>query len=397
MRLDQTACAARTGVPVFRDGGHCAAGAGIVPVMEQLRVGIIGCGKISAAYFKGCREFPILDLVACADLLPERARAQADEFGIARALTPEELLADPTVELVVNLTIPAAHHAVSRAAIDAGKHVWSEKPLAVQRAQGEDLVRAAARARVLLGCAPDTFFGGGHQTSRKLLDDGWIGDPLHAVAFNAGPGHERWHPDPAFYYQPGGGPMFDMGPYYLTALVQLLGPVSSVSGLTRITRPERLITSEPRRGERITVEVPTHVQALLQFVSGAQAAIITSFDVCAHRLPLIEIYGSEGTLAVPDPNGPGGPVALGRARGEWESVPLTHGYTATSRGIGVADMAHALRSGRPHRASGELALHVLDIMQATHEAAANERQVELATTCERPAPLPLGLLHGELD
>ena len=365
--------------------------------MEQLRVGIIGCGKISAAYCKGCREFPILDLVACADLLPERARAQADEFGIARALTPEELLADPSVELVVNLTIPAAHHAVSRAAIDAGKHVWSEKPLAVQRTEGEDLVRTAARAGVLLGCAPDTFFGGGHQTSRKLLDDGWIGEPLHAVAFNAGPGHESWHPDPAFYYQPGGGPMFDMGPYYLTALVQLLGPAVSVTGVTRITRPERLITSEPRRGERITVEVPTHVQGLLQFASGAQAAIITSFDVPAHRLPLIEVYGSEGTLAVPDPNGPGGPVAVARTRGEWEPVPLTHGYTATARGIGVADMAHALRSGRPHRASGGLALHVLDIMQAIHEAAASGRHVELATTCERPAPLPLGLLHGELD
>jgi predicted dehydrogenase len=365
--------------------------------MKRYRVGIIGCGKISAAYFKGCREFPILDVVACADLLPERARAQAEEFAIPRALTPEELLADTAVELVVNLTIPAAHHAVARAAIAAGKHVWSEKPLAVERAEGEELVSAAAAAGVLLGCAPDTFLGGGHQTCRKLLDDGWIGTPLHAVAFMAGPGHESWHPNPAFYYQPGGGPMFDMGPYYLTALVQLLGPVRSVTGLTRITHPERLITSEPRRGERITVEVPTHVQGLLQFASGAQAAIITSFDVQAHHLPRLEIYGSEGSLAVPDPNGPGGPVALGRVREEWEPVPLSHGYTATSRGIGVADMAYALRTGRPQRAGGELALHVLDIMHAIHEAAATGRHVDLITTCERPAPLPLGLLHGELD
>jgi predicted dehydrogenase len=365
--------------------------------MEQLRVGIVGCGKISAAYFKGCREFPILDVVACADLVAERAAEQAAEFGIPRALTPKELLADDGVDLVVNLTIPAAHHAVSRAAIDAGKHVWCEKPLAVERAEGEDLVRAADDAGVLLGCAPDTFFGGGHQTCRKLIDDGWIGEPLHAVAFMAGPGHESWHPDPAFYYQPGGGPMFDMGPYYLTALVHLLGPVRSVAGLTRITRPERLITSEPRRGERITVRVPTHVQGLLEFASGAQATIVTSFDVQAAHLPRIEVFGSERTLSVPDPNGPGGPVAVGQARGEWQEVPLTHGYTATSRGIGVADMAYAIRTGRPHRASGALALHVLDIMHAIHEAAAERRQVDLTTTCARPAPLPLGLQPGSLD
>ncbi len=365
--------------------------------MERLRVGIVGCGKISAAYFKGCREFPILDVVACADLVAERAAAQAAEFGIPRALTPAELLADDGVDLVVNLTIPAAHHAVSRAAIDAGKHVWCEKPLAVERAEGVDLVRAAADAGVLLGCAPDTFFGGGHQTCRKLIDDGWIGEPLHAAAFMAGPGHESWHPDPAFYYQPGGGPMFDMGPYYLTALVHLLGPVRSVAGLTRITRPERLITSEPRRGERISVRVPTHVQGLLEFASGAQAVIVTSFDVQAAHLPRIEVFGSDRTLAVPDPNGPGGPVAVGQARSEWQDVPLTHGYTATSRGIGVADMAYAIRSSRPHRASGTLALHVLDIMHAVHEAAAERRQVELTTTCERPAPLPLGLQPGTLD
>ena len=290
--------------------------------MDQVRVGVIGCGKISGHYFKGCREFPILDVVACADLLPERARAQAEEFGIARVLPPEELLADDAVELVVNLTIPAAHHAVSRAAIAAGKHVWSEKPLAVERGEGEDLVRAATAAGVLLGCAPDTFLGGGHQTCRKLLDDGWIGTPLHAVAFMAGPGPESWHADPAFFYQRGGGPMFDVGPYSLTCLVHLLGPVRSVAGLTRITHPERLITSEPHYGERITVEVPTHVQGLLQFAGGAQALILTSFDVQAANLPALEIYGSEGSLAVPDPNGPAGPVSPGpRPRGVGAGAP----------------------------------------------------------------------------
>lgn len=365
--------------------------------MDPLRVGVIGCGMISSRYLKGCQEFPVLDVIACADQVAGRAEMTAAEFNISRSITPRELIADDSIELVINLTIPHAHYEVSRAAIDAGKHVWSEKPLSVERGKGQELVDTAEKAGVLLGCAPDTFLGGGHQTCRKLIDDGWIGIPQHAVAFLAGAGHESWHPDPRFYYEPGGGPMLDMGVYYLTCLVQLLGPVSSVVGLTKITRSERLITSEPLRGTKMTVQVPTHIQGLIEFTNGAHAAIITSFDVLAHNLPHIEIYGSEGSLSVPDPNQPRGPVAVGRSREEWKEVPLTHGYAETSRSIGVADMAYAIRGGRLHRANGNLALHVLDIMQAIYEAAETASRINLTTTCKQPSPLPLGLKHGELD
>ena len=256
-----------------------------------------------------------------------------------------------------------------------------------------------ARARgVRIGCAPDTFLGAGIQTCRKLIDDGWIGEPVAASAFMMCHGHESWHPDPEFYYKVGGGPMFDMGPYYLTALVALLGPVRRVTGATRITFPERLITSEPRHGTVIKVDVPTHVAGVLEFASGAIATIVTSFDVWHAELPRIEVYGAEGTLSVPDPNCFGGPVRLRRAgASEWSDIPLTHGYSENSRGIAVADMAYAIRSGRKHRASGELAYHVLDVMHAFHDAAREGCHVELESTCARPAPLPMGLAPWTLD
>ena len=225
-----------------------------------------------------------------------------------------------------------------------------------------------------------------------------MGEPVAATAFMTGHGHESWHPDPDFYYQPGGGPMFDMGPYYLTALVVLLGPIRRVTGSARITFPERTITSQPRRGAKIQVNTPTHVAGVMDFASGAVGTVITSFDVWAAQLPRIEIYGSEGSLSVPDPNGFGGPVRIRRPGAtEWSEIPLTHAYAKQSRGLGVADMACALRSGRPHRASGELAYHVLDAMHAFHDASREGRHVELASACARPAPLPMGLREGALD
>ena len=249
-----------------------------------------------------------------------------------------------------------------------------------------------------MGCAPDTFLGAGHQTCRKLIDDGAIGEPVAAAAFMACHGHESWHPDPEFYYKPGGGPMFDMGPYYLTALVNLLGPVRRVTGSARITFPERLITSEPKSGTKITVDVPTHVAGVLDFANGAVATIITSFDVWAHNLPRIDVYGSEGSLSVPDPNGFGGPVRIRRSGdSEWTEVPHTHGCAENGRGIGVADMACALRSGRPHRTSGQLAYHVLDVMHAVHDASREGTHIELESTCDRPTPVPTGLAEGTLD
>jgi len=365
---------------------------------QKTKVGIVGCGKICSIYFKMCQSFENLEVAACADLLPERAKAKAAEFGVPTACTVEELMADRDIQIVVNLTIPNAHFSVAAAALRAGKSVHNEKPLTITRQEAAKLLATARRKGLRVGCAPDTFLGAGQQTCRKLIDDGRIGQPIGATAFMMCHGHESWHPDPEFYYKVGGGPMFDMGPYYLTALVNLMGPVRRVTGMNRITFPERTITSQPKAGTKITVDVPTHVVGVMEFASGAIGTLITSFDVWAAQLPRIEVYGTEGTLGVPDPNGFGGPVLLRRAgEKEWSEAPLTHGYAENSRGIGVADMACAMRSGRPHRASGGLAAHVLDIMHAIHDAAARSKHVTLKTTCARPAPLPTGLREGTLD
>jgi predicted dehydrogenase len=277
------------------------------------------------------------------------------------------------------------------AVIEAGKAVYGEKPLAVTREQGHMLIQAAQQARLRVGSAPDTFLGGGIQTCIKLINDGVIGRPVAVNAFVMGQGPERWHPNPDFYYQPGGGPMFDMGPYYLTALIAMLGPVRRVTGSTQTPTPERTIGSQPFFGQKIIVNTATHIAGVMDFASGVVGVLVASFDVWANQLPRIEVYGTEGTLSCPDPNTFGGPVRLRLAgEKEWREVPLTHGYTSQIRGIGVADMAYAMRSGRQHRASGELAYHVLDIMQAFHEASNEGRHIELSSTCRRPEPLDVG-------
>jgi predicted dehydrogenase len=365
--------------------------------VEPLRVGIIGCGNISAAYLKCAQLFERLRVVGVADLDAERSRARAAEYEV-RAEPVDALLADPEIEAVINLTVPKAHAQVGRQILEAGKHAYGEKPLATEREDGRALLQLADRLKLRVGSAPDTFLGGGLQTARKLIDDGWIGRPVAATAFMMSSGVEMWHPDPAFFYRPGAGPLFDMGPYYLTALISFLGPVKSVSGSAATSFSERRITSKPYAGQMLTVETPTHITSLLEFRSGAVATLITSFDVQASELPRIEVYGSQGTLSVPDPNTFGGPVRIRRAGvKEWSEVPLTHGYVTNSRGLGLADMAHAISSGRPHRASGELAFHVLDVMQATLESAARGCRLEIESCCERPAPLPLGLPEGLLD
>jgi predicted dehydrogenase len=366
--------------------------------MQPVKVGVVGCGNISGIYLQAGQTFDAIEIVACADLILERAREQAARYGVPRACATEELLADPNIEIVVNLTTPGAHGEVGLQAIQAGKSIHNEKPLALTRDEGRRLLKGAAARGLRVGCAPDTFLGGGLQTCRKLIDDGEIGVPIGATAFMLCPGHEGWHPSPAFYYKLGGGPMFDMGPYYLTALISVLGPVKRVAGSARITFPTRTITSQPLHGTVVEVETPTHVAGILEFASGAVGTILTSFDVQASRLPPIEIYGSEATLAVPDPNGFGGAVRIQRDRKTgWEDVPLTHSYAENSRGIGVADMAYALRSGRPHRANGDLAYHVLDVMQAFLDSSDEGRHIEIKSTCERPAALPVGLQHGLLD
>jgi predicted dehydrogenase len=367
-------------------------------VSPTVKIGVIGCGNISPIYLKNGKRFQVLDIVACADLIMERAESRAAEFGVSRACTVEELLADPEIQIVINLTIPNAHAEVGLAVLEAGKSVYNEKPLAVSREDGRRMLEIAARKGLLVGGAPDTFLGAGIQTCRKLIDDGWIGEPIAATAFMTNHGHESWHPDPEFYYKAGGGPMFDMGPYYLTALVNLVGPVRRVTGSTRITFAERTITSQPKQGTKIQVDVPTNVVGVLDFQNGSIGTIITTFDVWGAQLPRIEIYGSEGSLSVPDPNTFGGPVRVLRAGSrEWHDVPLTYGYAENSRGLGVADMASALCSGRPHRANGNLTYHVLDIMHAIHDASRLGQHIELQSTCERPASLPLGLPEGAVD
>jgi predicted dehydrogenase len=363
----------------------------------MVNIGVIGCGAISGIYLQAPNTFPILNITACADLDTAKAQAKAEEHNI-QARTVEELLADPEIEIVLNLTIPGAHAEIGLAALQHGKSVYSEKPLALTTEQGAPLLETAARNNLRVGCAPDTFLGGGLQTCRKLIDDGWIGEPVAATAFMMSHGHEHWHPSPEFYYKPGGGPMFDMGPYYLTALVHLLGPVRRVTGSTRTTFPQRTITSSPLTGTVIDVDVPTHVAGVLDFSAGPVATIITTFDVWASDLPRIEIYGTEGTLSVPDPNTFGGPVRLRRHREtEWSDQEIVFGYTANSRGLGLADMAHALCDQRPHRASGELAYHVLEIMEAIHTASDRDAHVLLQSTCERPALLPQDAVPGVID
>ncbi len=365
---------------------------------EKVRVGLIGCGNISGAYIEGCRQFDILEVAACTDIDMQKAEEVAGAYAVPKVYPVAELLRDPDVEIVLNLTIPAVHSAVSLEGIKAGKHVYSEKPLALATEDGRVILDSASMHDVRVGCAPDTFLGGGLQTCRKLIDDGWIGEPLAATAFMMSSGPESWHPNPAFFYEEGAGPLFDMGPYYLTALVHLLGPIARVTSATRISFAERIATSEARYSERIPVSTPTHVTGLLDFAAGPVATIITSFDIKGGAdLPRIEIYGSEGTLSVPDPNTFSGPVCLRRVgEVEWQEMPLTHSADVR-RGIGVADMAYGITTGRAHRASGDLAYHVLEVMEALLAASEEGRHRMIVSTCERPDALPVGLAKGMLD
>jgi predicted dehydrogenase len=353
-----------------------------------VRVGLVGCGFISDRYLRNASLFPEFEIVACADMVPERAAERAAEYGVPAVRTVAELLADPAIEVVLNLTTPDAHASIAQAALEAGKGVYNEKPLAIALADGKRLVETAQARGLRVGAAPDTFLGGGLQTCRQLIDEGAIGEPVAATAFMLIPGHERWHPQPDFYYQAGGGPLFDMGPYYLTALISLLGPVRRVTGSTRMSFPERTIRSGPRAGERIKVEVPTHLAAVLDFANGPIATLVTSFDVWASQAPKLEIYGSEGSLGLPDPNTFGGLVRLREAGNVlWGDVPVTRPYIKNCRGLGLADMAAGLRSGAAHRASGEMAYHVLEVMHAVETASREGRHIEIASTCDRPEPL----------
>jgi len=359
-------------------------------VGEQVtRIGIVGTGVISGTYLEHLAKLPGVEVVAVADL--DLARAQAVATDGVRALSPDELYAADDVDIVVNLTIPAAHAAVHQAAMAAGKHVYGEKPLAMDRAEAEPLLKYAAANDLRIGCAPDTVLGTGTQTARAVIDRGDIGTPHAATAFMVTPGHELWHPAPEFYYQPGGGPVLDMGPYYVTSLVTMLGPVRRVTARAGRSKQERMIHTGPRAGTVFPVEVPTHLTGVLEHESGALTTVLMSFDVWAGRLPRIEVHGTEGSLSVPDPNTFDGAVeVVTAANREWTEVPVAGGYAESGRGVGVADMARALRNGEPHRANGELAYHVLDVLESFIDSAVQDQPLDVASTVTRPAAVPLG-------
>jgi predicted dehydrogenase len=366
--------------------------------MKTVGIGVIGCGNISTTYLAAAKTFPILKVRGVADINMQAAERRAREFGV-KARSVEDLLSDPEIEIAVNLTVPAAHFAVNQQIVEAGKHAYSEKPLAIDVEDAAKLLETAKKRRVRVGCAPDTFLGGAHQTVRKLIDEGLIGDPIAATAFFMSPGHESWHPNPAFFYGKGGGPMLDMGPYYITALVNLLGPVKRVAGMTSRRRNERLITSRPLNGTRIPVEVATHVTGTLEFSSGAIVTMAMSFDAARHAHRPIEIYGTEGALLVPDPDSFGGQIEAAAASStNWQAITTIHPYAnGNFRIIGVADMAHALRSNRPHRASGELAFHVLEVMTAFQRSSDSSAYIKIKSQPERPAMIPTGIANGDFD
>jgi len=359
-----------------------------------LTFGIVGVGKISEQYFASLPKLPGLKLVAVADLDRERAAGVAAERGVD-SLGVEELLADDRIEAVLNLTIPAAHVDIDTRALDHGKHVYSEKPLALATRDAINLLNFASEQGLRVGCAPDTILGTGIQTARAALDGGMIGKPVAAAATWLSHGHEAWHPAPEFYYQHGGGPLFDMGPYYVSALVTLLGPVASVSGVASRSTRDRVVATGPRAGTHIDVEVETHVSALLRHTSGVTTTVTMSFEAWASRMAGLEVYGTSGTIAVPDPNRFSDPVqVVTRDVREWTTVPVSAGYAEAGRGYGLADMAHAIATGRPHRASAELALHVLEIMSAILRSADEATVIQLESTTARPAMVPFGATPG---
>lgn len=355
------------------------------------RIGIVGLGVVLRAYLETLANHPAVSITAVADLDAARSAAVAAEIPGAEALSVEGLLDSPDVQTVLNLTIPAAHAEIALRAIGHGKNVYAEKPLATTFPDACSILDAAAAAGAVVGCAPDTVLGTGTQTTRAAIDAGLIGRPLTASAVMVTPGHERWHPNPDFYYTAGGGPLLDMGPYYVAALVHLLGPVRAVIAASSGLRGERVIGSGPRAGERIPVEVDSHVSGVLEHVNGVLSTITTSFDGVMTTAAPIEVHGESGTLAVPDPNVFDGEVRLFELGGtEWRILETSAGYVGGARGVGLLDLI-AANEQRPPRAGGDLALHVFEVLSAILRSSAEGRRIELTTVVERPAPVPLTL------
>ena len=367
--------------------------------MSKLGIGIVGCGNIAMTYLRNASLFAGLEPRACADVLPAQAALRAGEYGL-RACSVEALLADPDIDLVLNLTVPAAHHDVTLAALRAGKHVFTEKPLALSTEEGERLVAEARRRGLALGSAPDTFLGAAGRLARQLIDGGAIGRVVTGTAFMMGRGMEHWHPNPAFYYQAGAGPVLDMGPYYLTMLVNLLGPAKRVMAMATSGAEQRLITAPgPLHGTSFPVGTPTSVQSLIEFACGAIITFGASWDVYRHGNAPIELHGTEGSIRLPDPDTFGGTVSLSRRGEPWDEVdtadrlygrinwPYAKPDRANYRVLGVADLAAAVATGRAPRASGSLALHVLDILGAILRSGESGEAITLDTRADQPAVL----------
>ena len=351
------------------------------------KIGIVGIGNISKIYLDNLTGVfaKSVKVTSVTDSIPERAEKAAGDYNLKAYKTLDEMLQSGGVDMILNITPPKMHYEIALAAVSAGKHVYNEKPVCVKREEAAQLLKTASEKGVRVGGAPDTFLGAGLQTCRKLLDDHWIGEPVAVTAVMMNHGPEHWHPSPHFIYQKGAGPMFDLGPYYLTALVSLLGNVTRVCGSARISSPERTITNQYQYGEKINVEVPTHIAGVLDFAGGTIGTLITSYDVYSHTLPCMEIYGTEGTLRVPDPNTFGGPVFVKRFNEEkWSEIPLIKKYSDNSRGLGITEMAIAIEENRNHRASAELTYHVLDIMHGIHDASQSGKYYKLKSKCKRP-------------
>ncbi len=358
---------------------------------EPLNVAMVGCGNIAAQYLASLSRLSGLRLVAVVDAVPAAAERISAETGVT-ARTVAEVLADDEVDAVLNLTPPQVHAPLSISALEAGKHVYLEKPIATSLGDADAMLRAAAVSGRRLGSAPDTVLGTGIQTARQLVDSGAVGRPVAATAFMMSPGHESWHPNAGFYYQHGAGPLLDMGVYYLTALVTLLGPIEGVSAMGSRVRSQRVVPGgAPRAGEVIEPEVDTHVSAVLRHESGVLSTLVVSFDAPASRLPRIELYGTEGALDVPDPNRFDEPVGISKElRGtSFAPVPVSAGYRGAGRGYGMADMARAIHRDEPHRQSAELGYHVNEVMERTLESIRERREVAVRSRCQRPAPVPL--------
>ena len=354
---------------------------------NPIGVGLIGAGTISTQYLENLMTFPDIVVHSIGDVYEPVATQRAAEFGIETSGGVDATLGHPDVEIVINLTVPAAHVEVALAAVAAGKHVWSEKPFSLDRTSGLALLTAATTAGVRLGCAPDTFLGAGLQTARRMIERGDIGVPLTALTLMQSPGPESWHPNPAFLFQEGAGPLFDIGPYYLTTLIQTFGSVRRVAALGSKSRDTRIIGSGPKAGERFDVTVPSHVSALAEFEGGQSSQSIFSFDSPMDRHGFVEISGTEGTMSFPDPNNFDGEIRVKHA-GEEEWTSYSALGSTSSRGSGVLEMARAIRAGRPHRASGELAYHVLDTMVSISESIENHSFVEVASSTPPVPALP---------